>query len=367
MKTQTIVEVPLVNANEQEVVVRELGVKEGQKVEAEEFLCSLETTKAAVEVVAPVAGFIRRLSVEDGQRVKVGLPICVITETSDEAVEVATNVASDQEQSGQATRKAQQLADANGISISDLHLDRIAKESDVLAFLASRDMGAATSDAAAPNADLPASPSGRGILILGAGGHARVLIDLLREGYRDRVIVGTLDDDPAAERDLLGVPLLGTSRELARLRQEGVEEAVLGVGAVTNNSVRAKLYKMLRQHGFYVPTLIHPRAIVEPSARFGQGCQIFPGGIVSSNAHLSENVIVNSGAVVSHDCVLGAHSHVTPGAILAGGVTVGETSVIGMGATIYLNIRIGANVVIGNGVHVFRDVPDGSVMLGNAA
>lgn len=361
MTAQTI-SVPMVNANEDEVVVRQIRVEEGGRVQAGDLVCSLETTKASVDVEAPVDGYVRLLAVRNDERVPVGALICLIADTLEEPVEAPSSVKSGAAKTeARATLKAQMLADANGIDIEDLGLDRIVKESDVRAHLAREVRRAPAAPTAAIRPDTPGH--GRRIVILGAGGHARVLIDLVREGYRDRIIVGTVDDDPSAAPDCLGIPLLGTSDRLAELRSDGIEEALLGVGAVTNNALRAKLYRRLRDSGFHVPTLIHPRAAVEPSVRMLSGCQIFAGAIVGSAVALGENVIVNSGAVVSHDCVIGSHVHITPGAILAGAVTVGENSVIGMGVTIYLGVRIGANVTIGNGVHVFRDVPDNSTIM----
>jgi sugar O-acyltransferase (sialic acid O-acetyltransferase NeuD family) len=364
--TAHTINVPMVNANEDEVVIRQVRVEEGRRVQAGEILCSVETTKAAVDVEAPVDGYVRQLGVRDDERVPVGAVICVLTATLEEAVEAPSSArATADGTAARATLKAQMLADSNGIEISDLGLDRIVKESDVRNYLARAGRRTAAAAPAAPAAAQPdsAGRTGRRIVVLGAGGHARVLIDLVREGYRDRVIVGTVDDDPSAEADCLGVPLLGASDQLPKLRADGIEEALLGVGAVTNNSLRAQLYRKLLEAGFHVPTLIHPRAAVEPSARMLPGCQIFAGAIVGSNVALGENVIVNSGTVVSHDCVIGSHAHITPGAILAGGVSVGEASVIGMGVTVYLGVRIGANVTIGNGVHVFRDVPDNASLM----
>ena len=184
----------------------------------------------------------------------------------------------------------------------------------------------------------------------------------MREGHRDLVIVGAVDDSSARPRDVLGVPVLGASELLASLREQGVENAVLGVGAVTHNATRVALFDKLRALGFRVPNLIHPRAMVEPSVRMGMGNQLFAGAIVGSNARLGDNTIVNSGVVVSHDCVIGSHTHLTPGCILAGGVTVGRNCVIGMGVTIYLGVTIGDDVTISNGVHVMKDVPDGAIV-----
>jgi sugar O-acyltransferase (sialic acid O-acetyltransferase NeuD family) len=169
-------------------------------------------------------------------------------------------------------------------------------------------------------------------------------------------------DDSPSEEEVLGVPVLGNSSLFAKLRAEGIEHAVLGIGSVTNHRVRARLYDRLVAAGFKIPNLTHPRAMIEPSVTMGVGNQIFAGAVLGSAAKLGDNTIINSGTIVSHDCVIASHTHLSPGAILAGGVEVGENTLVGMGVTVYLGVRIGSNVVISNGSHIMKDVPDGSIV-----
>lgn len=351
-----IVRVPLVSANEREIEVHDVLVREGARIAAGDLLCVFETTKATLELEAPVGGFVRELRLVAGASATVGDILCVLTETADEPVELAEERSVGRGLSGsiEATRKARELAERHGIDLADLATDGIVTAKEVENALAARrhaDRG-------------PEEPtvSAEQIAILGAGGHARVIVDLIRAGRPDLEITGAYDDNPKAPSDVLGVPVLGSSEGLEEARSRGVAAAALGVGAVKNNARRIELFERLRGLGFHVPSLVHPRAVLERSVRMGRGNQIFAGAVIGSNVSLGDNTIVNSGSVLSHDCVIGSHSHVTPGAILAGGVRVGRNTVIGMGVTVYLGVTIGDDVVIANGSHITANIPDGSVI-----
>lgn len=360
--------IPMLNANEDEVEVVEVHVEEGQEVERGEVLCTLESTKATADVEAPVDGFVRALGVREGQRAKVGQPLCALTETADEPVHLSTTQASaGAEADGdlpRATRRAAALASEYEVDLRTIPHEGILTERDILAHLGQGQgaLRAPGDQAARAHAEIEVGGSGDAIVIYGAGGHARVVIDMVREGRRDLRIIGIIDDAPDRPDELLGVPVLGDASMFAGLRERGVRLAALGVGAVTHNALRAELFARLKREGFLMPNLIHPRAAVESSAQMGQGNQIFAGAVVSSCVRLGDNTIINSNVVVSHDCVVDDHAHLTPGALLAGGVQVGPRSVVGMGATIFLGVRVGADVVVGNGSHILQDLEDSRVV-----
>lgn len=354
------VRIPLLNANEDEVVVSGVHVAEGDEVRAGELLVSVESTKATMDVEAPMGGFVRQLAVTEGERVEVGALVCVITQSADEAFENPALEEAAEQQTGRAraTRRARALAEEHGIELESLDVRGIVKERDVRRYL----------ERAAPGRGTPAVPvSSDRIAVYGAGGHARVIVDLLRESRRDLTLMGVVDDGDEPPEDVMGVPVLGGWAQLAALREQGVRRVALGVGAVTHNRTRVELFRRLTEAGFELPNLVHARASVEPSVRMGHGNQVFAGAVVGSNVTLADNTIINSGTVVSHDCVVGSHAHLTPGAILAGGVRIGENTVIGMGVTLYLGVRVGRDAVISNGVHVMKDVPDGAVVRGTAS
>lgn len=352
-----ILRVPLLNANEDEVAVVDVCVAEGARVNHGDVLFVIESTKATMDVESPTAGFVRQVGLTKGSRASVNAVMCVITETPNEPI--APMEAKVAETGGpRATRKAQELAALHGIDLASAGLSGLIKESDVEKLVAQR----ASTSTARKRAPLP-TPSGKApVIVYGASGHARVLVDLMRLAG-ELFAVGAVDDGTAEE--VLGVPVLGSSALLEALRADGIERAVLGIGSVQNHTKRVRFYEKLLAAGFSIPNLVHPRAAVEPSVEMGVGNQIFAGAIVGSAAKLGDDTIVNSGTVVSHDCVIGSHTHLSPGSILAGGVHVGDNTLIGMGVTVYLGVRIGKNVVIANGCHVLKDVPDGAHVRSN--
>jgi len=199
---------------------------------------------------------------------------------------------------------------------------------------------------------------------LGAGGHARVVIEILRAmgGFE---IVGLLDSNAALHGSkILDVPVLGGDELLGRLRGQGVNRVFLGLGAMENANARRALFERAREMGFEVAAAIHPRSTVSATAAIGHGPTIMPGAIINAAARLGDNVIINTGAIVEHDCVVESHAHIATGARLAGSVHVGEGAMVGVGAAVRQCLRIGRHSVIGAGAAVVSDVPDGVVFAG---
>ena len=199
---------------------------------------------------------------------------------------------------------------------------------------------------------------------VGAGGHAKVVIDILRlTGGID--LVGLLD----AEGELWGTTVegllvLGGDELLPKLYGKGVGYAFIGVGAVGDTQPRRRLYEMTRQCGFEMLKAVHPQAVVASSAFVGDGTSIMAHAVVNPGAHLGVDVIINSGAIVEHDCVVESHAHVATGSRLGGGVYIGEGSHVGIGASLRQGIRIGRNAIVGAGAAVVEDVPDSVVVAG---
>lgn len=210
-------------------------------------------------------------------------------------------------------------------------------------------------------------PHAERLLVLGGGGHGKVVADVARAcGY---TLVGFADSDPAK---------LNTVVEAGGARVVVLQDAVLAAArhgeplphgatalalAMGDNRVRQELAHVLRQVS--LPALVHPSAVVSPSARMGRGTVVFPRAVINADANIGASVIVNTAAVVEHDCVFKDSVHISPGAVLAGGVQVGERSWIGAGATVIQGVRIGADVVVGAGAVVIRDVLDGVTVVGN--
>ena len=198
------------------------------------------------------------------------------------------------------------------------------------------------------------------VLVFGGGGHGKAVIDLLRAlpAYQ---VAGVVDDHLAAGDAVMGVPVLAGS-DLESLCAGGIHLAANAVGGIGDISVRVRIFDRLVAAGFGFPTLVHPTAFVEPSARLAAGAQLFPHAYAGSDATIGFGVILNYGVGVGHDCVIGDYTNISPGAMLAGMVSIGSRVLIGMNATINIGVMVGEGARIGNGATVKKDVPPGGVV-----
>lgn len=198
------------------------------------------------------------------------------------------------------------------------------------------------------------------LIVLGAGGHARVLIDALQAAGR-RVLGCT---DAAAHGSVLpGVPVLGDDTVLARHDPAQVQ-LVNGLGSVGDPSRRRALQQRLEAAGWTFARVHHPAATVSPHARLGSDTQLLAGAVVQAGAVLGRGVIVNTAAVVEHDVQLGDWVHVAPRACLLGGASVGADSHIGAGAVVGAGLRLGPRCLVGLGAVVVRDHAGDAVLVG---
>ncbi len=199
---------------------------------------------------------------------------------------------------------------------------------------------------------------------LGAGGHARSVIDALGGDPGVRV-VGLLDRDAERVGDRFsGVEILGDDHWLASARRSGITHFFVGVGSVGDPGTRQRLFEIGRHWGLVPLVVVHPSATVSREATLAPGTVVLAGAIVNAGAHVAENAIVNTGAIVEHDCRIAAHAHVATGARLAGGVSVGEGSLVGIGSIVRQGIEIGRRAVVGAGAVVVSDVPDWTRVVG---
>jgi sugar O-acyltransferase (sialic acid O-acetyltransferase NeuD family) len=197
-----------------------------------------------------------------------------------------------------------------------------------------------------------------GLLIIGAGGHGKVVADTaLLLGWTN---VAFLDDRAAVLAPPLGLPIVGT---LADLSSHGPEFSSAFV-AIGNAKLRLELTDRCRRSGLEVVSIVHPMAFVSRFASIGAGCAALVQSAVNADTRIGAGCIINTGATVDHDCVIGDGVHVCPGAHLAGAVRVGDRSWIGIAATIRQGISVGRDVMVGAGAVVVADVPDASTVTG---
>lgn len=199
------------------------------------------------------------------------------------------------------------------------------------------------------------------VIIFGAGGHGRVVLDILRAGGTHRV-AGFLDSNPRLSgRVVDGAAVLGSAEWLSQLKPRGIGGAVIAIG---DNPVRRRLAEIVSSLDIELINAIHPSAQIAASARLGRNVVVAAGTIVCAHTQVGDSVILNTGCIVDHECVIGAAAHVCPGARLAGHVIIESGAFVGIGATLIQNVRVGFEAIIGAGAVVLHDVDPMTTVVG---
>lgn len=205
------------------------------------------------------------------------------------------------------------------------------------------------------NGDLP-------IIVIGAGGHAKVLLGLLKA--LDMKVLGLTDANAALHgTNVLGYPVLGGD-EIIKAEAPDSVALVLGVGSTRPGTVRRSIHETYTKLGYGFLSCVHPSAWVSQDAEIGQGAQIMAGAIIQPGCRIGENTIINTRASVDHDACIGNHVHIAPGAVLGGSVTIGDGAHIGTGASVIETRTIGVDALVAAGACVIQDVPDGRKVAG---
>lgn len=199
------------------------------------------------------------------------------------------------------------------------------------------------------------------VLILGAGGHARVLLAVLRTLGRE--VRGCIaPTEPAADWPD-DCPWLGREDHLDAVDRTAVC-LVNGVGSIGSTAVRQGVFDRAVARGFRFVPLVHPSAVLAGPVGVGDGAQIMAGAVLQTGVTVGENAIINTGVIVDHDCQIGDHCHLAPGVVLSGGVTLGVGAHVGTGATVIQGLGIGAGALVAAGAVVIRPVADGERVAG---
>jgi UDP-perosamine 4-acetyltransferase len=201
----------------------------------------------------------------------------------------------------------------------------------------------------------------KSIVGFGAGGHARVLIDIIELGGLFR-LTALVDPGRVGER-VKGLEV-EPNDDLLALKARGITSAFIAVGGAGDNKPRRTLFDKVSGAGFHIPVLAHPSAVIARDVNRPQGLYVMANAVLNPGVTVGDDVIVNTGAVVDHDCIIASHVHVATGARLTGSVRVGEGAHIGAGAVVRQGISIGAWSIIGAGAVVVTDVLDGETVIG---
>ena len=199
----------------------------------------------------------------------------------------------------------------------------------------------------------------RPVLVYGAGGHGKVVVDIL-EQTPDYQVIGVLDDDPK----LVGTTFLGYQVLGGRAWLEGQHPDASLVLAIGHNPTRRRLAESLRHLDIDPVTVLHPSTQIGRDVSIGKGTVVMAHAVVNPGATVGRHSIVNTGATIDHDCLIGDYAHVCPGAHLAGHVQVGTGALVGIGASVIQGLAIGEEATVGVGAAVVRDVPAGVTVIG---
>ena len=201
------------------------------------------------------------------------------------------------------------------------------------------------------------------LFIIGAGGHAKVLIQSLKlVGYFPTGCSSVTPSEVGSS--VLGIPVIADD---ALLSAESPTTTVLvnGVGTVSvAPNPRTRVFETWKSRGFKFLTVIHPGTIIAEDVTVGEGAQIMAGAIIQPGSVIGANTIINTSASIDHDCHIEEHVHIAPGSVLSGGVHVGAGTFMGTGTRVIQNISIGRHALIGAGALVIRNVPEGTSVRG---
>ena len=193
------------------------------------------------------------------------------------------------------------------------------------------------------------------VIIIGAGNHAKVLLDILLE--QNIKVIGFADKNIAKGTLIYDIPVIGDDSVYQDYKTNEVE-LVNGIGSIGKTALREYFFSSLKEKGFTFKSVIHPSAIISKRAELGEGVQILAGTVINIETVIGDNSIINTKSSIDHGCIIGKHCHIAPGCSFSGCVTVGDCSHIGTGASIIQGIKIGSNVLIGAGSVVIHDIKD---------
>jgi len=196
------------------------------------------------------------------------------------------------------------------------------------------------------------------VILIGGGGHAKVLVDTIEEASKLEIVGFVAIDE---HETLYRYPRLGNDDALPSVFASGVRSAVLAIG---DNRGRQRSMDILRRCGFKIVNVISTSAVVSKYATLGEGVAVLPGAVVNCDSRLEDGVIVNTNASIDHDSIVGPFAHVGPGVSIAGCVRIEEGVFLGAGSSVIPGVAIGSWTVIGAGAAVVSGLPSNVVAVG---
>ena len=193
------------------------------------------------------------------------------------------------------------------------------------------------------------------LVMIGAGGHAAVLAELLLAQGKELIAVVS-PDSIKDNSPLVALKKIDNDNDVVDIYSPHEVDLVNGVGSIPGNNTRSKVFDYFKEQGYHFPAVVSSGAMLSKYLKLEEGVQVMLGAIVQTNATIKKNTIINTGAIIEHDCTIGENNHIAPGAALSGGVTTENNVHIGTGAVVIQGIRIQKHAVIGAGTTIARNV-----------
>lgn len=197
------------------------------------------------------------------------------------------------------------------------------------------------------------------VVVVGSGGHAKVIIDILNNS-KIYTPVGLTSMDPNI-KTIMGLPVLGDDSFLPQLYAEGIKYGFVAIG---DNKRREDISNYIKGLGLKLINAISHHSCISSSANLGEGVAVMPGAIINAESIIQNNVIINTGATIDHDCVIGLSSHIAPGCNIAGNVHIGRGVFLGIGCKVIPKMTIGDWTTVGAGSVVITNLPGHSIAFG---
>ncbi len=198
------------------------------------------------------------------------------------------------------------------------------------------------------------------IVVIGAGGHAKVVISTLQAC--GSAILGFTNTSSEIS-SILGVPFIGSDQKIEEYNPKEILLAI-GIGSIKSNNNRKRIFELWKNKNYSFAIIIHPSAIIDNNSEISEGAQILMGTTIQTGVKIKENCIINTKSSIDHDSIIHSHSHISPGATICGNVIIGTSCHIGASATIIQNIQIGEQSTIGAGAVVIKHAEKNGILAG---
>ena len=337
------------NASDDSFKITETYFLSGKYVEKNSTLFSIESSKADIDVESQESGYIYFTCIK-GETINVGdLFYIISSEKIIDLSDIFKMKSKNNFEGYSISNKAWQLMDKHGIAPSEVN-KTIIKEIDIIEIVKSKENKELFDSSSLLQTDTQTP-----IIIIGAGGGAKMCIDALNTSEEFKV-VGLLDDNVEIGKVVLGVPVVGNIKSVNKLLEINICNFVIAFGVLEKRKVRFELYNSLKKIGCKFPNIIHPKSIVEKSVELGEGNVILGGSNIGSCVKIGNLNYVNNNTLISHDCLLKDNIHVAPGAVLASSIEIESHVLVGMNVTIYYGLKIGESSTILNGLIINNNI-----------